>query len=253
MRIIENIFEAISSRLLPSACIVCGEFQQRSLCLDCSTILESEHLSHYECCKQCGITLQANELREKHCRECELSPPNFDETYCLDRYEGILQSALHQLKYRGRLTCTHGLVSAWNALLSKGLITTHADYLLPVPLSREKLCARGFNQSWELAKRIHCDKHIHKNPYILQRHHHPQNQAKGGRADRHIAIQDMFYINPHYQGRLNLTSVIVFDDVMTSGATLNEIARVLKDNGVSRVINWVLLRTLRPSQRSEHV
>ena len=47
--------------------------------------------------------------------------------------------------------------------------------------------------------------------------------------------------------------MIVFDDVMTSGATLNEIARVLKDNGVSRVINWVLLRTLRPSQRSEHV
>jgi predicted amidophosphoribosyltransferase len=39
----------------------------------------------------------------------------------------------------------------------------------------------------------------------------------------------------------------VFDDVMTSGATLNEIARVLKDNGVSRVINWVLLRTLYPS------
>jgi orotate phosphoribosyltransferase len=40
--------------------------------------------------------------------------------------------------------------------------------------------------------------------------------------------------------------VIVFDDVMTSGATLNEIARILKDNGVSRVINWVLLRATRP-------
>ena len=132
-------------------------------------------------------------------------------------------------------------------------MTARADYLLPVPLSREKLCARGFNQSWELARRIQCDKHIHKNPYILQRHHNPQNQAKGGRTDRHISIQDMFYINPQYQGRLESTRVIVFDDVMTSGATLNEIARVLKDNGVSRVINWVLLRTLRPSQRSEHV
>jgi predicted amidophosphoribosyltransferase len=41
-------------------------------------------------------------------------------------------------------------------------------------------------------------------------------------------------------------TVIVFDDVMTSGATLNEIARILKDNGVSRVINWVLLRATRP-------
>jgi predicted amidophosphoribosyltransferase len=87
----------------------------------------------------------------------------------------------------------------------------------------------------------------------LKRHHSQQQQAQGNRAGRQTAIQDMFYINPQYQGQLESASVIVFDDVMTSGATLNEIARVLKDNGVSRVINWVLLRTLRPSQRSAHV
>lgn len=121
------------------------------------------------------------------------------------------------------------------------------DFLLPVPLSPEKLCLRGFNQSWELARRIHCDKRIHKNPHILKRHHHSRHQASENRANRQLAIQDMFFINPRYQGQLASTSVILFDDVMTSGATLNEIARVLKDNGVSRVINWVLLRTLRPS------
>ena len=85
------------------------------------------------------------------------------------------------------------------------------------------------------------------------RYHHTQHQANENRANRQIAIQDKFYINPQNQEQLVAASVIVFDDVMTSGATLNEIARVLKDNGVSRVINWVLLRTLRPSQRSEHV
>jgi predicted amidophosphoribosyltransferase len=87
----------------------------------------------------------------------------------------------------------------------------------------------------------------------LKRYHHTQHQANENRTNRQIAIQDMFYIHPQYQGQLESASVIVFDDVMTSGATLNEIARILKDNGVSRVINWVLLRTLRPSQRSEHV
>jgi predicted amidophosphoribosyltransferase len=59
----------------------------------------------------------------------------------------------------------------------------------------------------------------------------------------------MFYINPQHRGHLESATVIVFDDVMTSGATLNEIARVLKDNGASRVINWVLLRALRPTQQ----
>jgi predicted amidophosphoribosyltransferase len=56
----------------------------------------------------------------------------------------------------------------------------------------------------------------------------------------------MFYIESSYLDAIQNKTVIVFDDVMTSGATLNEIARVLKDNGVSRVINWVLLRATRP-------
>uniref|UniRef100_B1XS86 Phosphoribosyltransferase n=1 Tax=Polynucleobacter necessarius subsp. necessarius (strain STIR1) TaxID=452638 RepID=B1XS86_POLNS len=63
----------------------------------------------------------------------------------------------------------------------------------------------------------------------------------------------MFYIGAPDIERLQNRSVIVFDDVMTSGATLNEIARVLKDNGVSRVINWVLLRAARPIERVQHV
>ena len=253
MRAIKNIFQSICSHLLPSSCIACGVFQQRTLCLDCLIQLQSDQLSNYECCRQCGLTLEVRELKEKCCRECATNLPHFDETYCLDRYDGRLQSALHQLKYQRRLASAHGLASTWNALLAKDLATTQADYLLPVPLSQEKLCARGFNQSWELARRIDCDKHIHKSPHILKRHHHTQHQANESRANRQIAIQDMFYINPQYQRQLESTSVIVFDDVMTSGATLNEIARILKDNGVSRVINWVLLRTLRPSQRSEHV
>ena len=53
----------------------------------------------------------------------------------------------------------------------------------------------------------------------------------------------MFYVPTQYQSTLENQTIIVFDDVMTSGATLNEIARILKDNGASRVINWVLLRT----------
>jgi len=161
-----------------------------------------------------------------------------------------LQSALHLLKYQRRLACAHGLAAAWNQLMIPSLNNVRADFLLPVPLSLEKLSSRGFNQSWELARRIDCDKNILKTPHILRRHHHTQHQAKENRANRQIAIQDMFYINPQFQGQLESATVIVFDDVMTSGATLNEIARILKDNGVSHITNWVLLRTLYPASKS---
>jgi ComF family protein len=249
MRLIDNIFQAICSHILPSACIVCEVFQEHILCAYCATLLLAEQLSNYECCQQCGITLIAKEIGERRCLECETHPPSFDETYCLDRYEGRLQSALHQLKYQGRLACAHGLASAWNQLMTESLTSRQATYLLPVPLSQEKLCSRGFNQAWELARRIRCIRSIHKNPYILLRHHHTQHQANENRVNRYKAIQDMFYINPQYRDHLESTTVIVFDDVMTSGATLNEIARVLKENGASKVINWVLLRTLRPIQQ----
>jgi ComF family protein len=246
MRLIENIFQTMCSHVLPSACIVCGTFQQHFFCTDCTKVLHSEQLSNYECCQQCGLTLLADEVAEQRCLSCKNNSPYFDQTYCLDRYDGVLQAALHQLKYQGRLACAHGLVSAWNQLMAKSIQNVQADYLLPVPLSQEKLCTRGFNQSWELARRIHSINPIHKNPYILLRHHHTQHQAKENRANRYQAIQNMFYVNPKYKAQLESATIIVFDDVMTSGATLNEIAHVLKDSGVSRVINWVLLRTLRP-------
>jgi predicted amidophosphoribosyltransferase len=79
----------------------------------------------------------------------------------------------------------------------------------------------------------------------LKRQHHPKPQAGSSLALRQNALQKMFYIDKQYIDRLANKTVIVFDDVMTSGATLNEVARTLKNNGVKRVINWVLLRTTR--------
>ena len=172
--------------------------------------------------------------------------PYFDQTYCLGFYDGKLQNALHQLKYQKRLAYAHGLTSIWNNVMSEHINELEADFLMPVPLSSEKLKLRGFNQSWELAKRVQCGRRIRKSPYILQRHHYFGHQAGSSLDSRRSAIQDMFYIETKYIESLRGQTVVVFDDVMTSGATLNEIARVLKDNGVSRVINWVVLRAARP-------
>ena len=246
MQFPENIFQTICEYLLPTACITCQEFQEYSICDVCLCSLKSDALFNYQCCYQCGIALQASELIERRCISCQSAQPYFDETYCLDRYEGILQAPLHELKYQKRIAFANGLGNAWNLLMAKELENTFADYLLPVPLSTEKLAQRGFNQSWELVKMIRCGGHIQKSPYILQRHHCFHPQAGSPIDSRRLAIQNMFYVEAEYIENLRGKSVVVFDDVMTSGATLNEIARILKDNGVSRVVNWVILRAARP-------
>jgi ComF family protein len=131
----------------------------------------------------------------------------------------------------------------WNAVLANKIDDQEIDYLLPVPLSQKKLLARGFNQSWEIAKRIRCGKHIQKLPHVLKRFHHTDHQAGKNFSARQHDIRQMFYVETKDMKLLEDKSVVIFDDVMTSGATLNEIARTLKMIGVARVSNWVLLRT----------
>jgi len=245
MRFLEKIFQVISTQTLPSACIVCERHQQDTICGDCLKSLGSKCLFNYECCFQCGIALTASELYTQKCESCTNNPPYFDKTYCLDRYEGLLQNALHQLKYQKRLAYAHGLANIWNQLLAIQLKDIDAGHLFPVPLSIEKLSTRGFNQSWEIARKVDCGGGIRKTPFVLKRHHRNTQQVGGKLSTRRFAIQNVFYLDSRFIESLDGQSVIIFDDVMTTGATLNEIARLLKDNGVSHVINWVLLRTAR--------
>ncbi|MBU3551069.1 ComF family protein [Polynucleobacter sp. MWH-Berg-3C6] len=243
MRFLEKTFQSINQLLLPSACIVCECHQQHSICESCLQSLKEDGLFNYECCYQCGISLDRSELEAQRCNQCTIDPPHFDKTYCLDRYGGALQNAIHQLKYQKRLAYAHGLACVWNETFSEQLKTIYANYLLPVPLSTHKLSARGFNQSWEIARRIDCKSSTQKLPHALKRKHHEFGQAGGRLSTRRLAIQGVFYLDIDFIKILRDQRVIVFDDVMTSGATLNEIARVLKDNGVLHVINWVVLRT----------
>ena len=246
MRFLKNILESICANILPTSCIACSAFQELMLCKSCEKTIQVGGLLNYECCKQCGITLSKLEILHQRCHSCQKQSPYFDATYCLDRYDGLLQDCLHQFKYHKRLAYGNGLAYTWNLFMGNHLEHIDAHFLLPVPLSKEKLCTRGFNQSWEIAKRIDCGNHIEKLPRALLRHHHHQHQALASKVMRYQTIQEMFYLEHRYAPVFKDRTIIVFDDVMTSGATLNEIARILKDNGASRVINWVLLRTQQP-------
>jgi predicted amidophosphoribosyltransferase len=118
-----------------------------------------------------------------------------------------------------------------------------------VPLSTQKLSQRGFNQSWEIARRIRLPRSIQPIANALGRYHSDANQVEHNRLDRQTALRHAFYIRPEAIAKIPNKSIIVFDDVMTTGSTLQEIATVLKDNGARSVVNWVVLRTLRPQTR----
>jgi ComF family protein len=153
---------------------------------------------------------------------------------------------MHQLKYQRRLAIASAFAFAWNRLVMPHIDTPEEAVLLPVPLSTQKLSQRGFNQSWEIARRLHLPPSLTPIANALGRHHAPEDQVRYNRQDRLQALQNAFFINPRAIQWIQGKSIVVFDDVMTTGSTLQEIATLLKSNGARSVTNWVVLRTLSP-------
>jgi ComF family protein len=241
-----HFLHTLFTHLLPTACIVCTRHQTEMVCHSCFAFLENHSLFHYPCCIRCGVDLDDRNTKQNQCNVCLLKAPAFDRTYCLDRYDGVLQNAMHQLKYQRRLAIADALAFAWSHMALAHLDTSEAAVLLPVPLSTQKLSRRGFNQSWEIARRIRLPPSIQPIANALRRHHSDANQVQHNRLDRQAALRHAFYIHPAALAKIHNKSIVVFDDVMTTGSTLQEIATLLKDNGARSVVNWVVLRTLRP-------
>ena len=190
--------------------------------------------------------MQQYELEQSRYIDHLENPPYFDKTRCLDHYGGILQNAVHLLKYQKRLAYADGLDNAWNQFMASSLANPNASHLMPAPLSKEKLCICAFNQSREIARRLACQQHAQKLPDALLHRHHKQQQAAGQERGSGTGNSRSVYLDPQHLTRVEHQPAFLFEDVMITGTTLNEIARVLKDNGVSRVSNWAVLRTPEP-------
>lgn len=223
--------------LLPTACIGCGKFQGYRICEKCINLLKSHQKNR---CSQCALI-----CNEAHgiCTNCEIQIPPFDQTICIDCYGGLLTNAVHDYKYKNQVAIARGLVDAWLQIHKVNDLTSNIDLLIPVPMSSQKLNKRGFNQSWELCKSFSKKLKIATSSSILYRNHLESNQAQAGREERIKRLKAVFHINQNKINSIKNTRIVLVDDVMTTGATLSTIAKLLKDFGAQSVHNWVILRT----------
>ena len=223
--------------LLPTSCIGCGKFQASRICEKCINLLKSQQKNRCsQCASICGET-------NATCANCQNQRPAFDKTICIDCYGGPLTSAVHDYKYKHQVAIAKGLVDTWVEIHGSDHLKHHADLLIPVPMSSQKLYQRGFNQSWELCKWFSKKFKIQASSSIVQRRHLESNQVQATRNERIKRLETVFYINQIEIEMIKNTRIVLVDDVMTTGATLSTIAKLLKDFGAQRVDNWVILRT----------
>jgi ComF family protein len=156
-------------------------------------------------------------------------------------YDGILMEAIHQFKYAGRtmLARVFGPLMADSTELFSTL--SEKPLIMPVPLHPRRLRERGFNQSLLLARHISMVRGAELDFMTLKRVKYTAPQTSLGQKERPANVRKAFALDK--AGTVSGRSVLLVDDVATTGSTLNECARVLKKGGSKEIFGLVLART----------
>jgi ComF family protein len=223
--------------LLPCACALCGAIQRDLVCAGCLADIAPRLAGRR--CVQCAIPLSARH-RARHCDACLAGAPDYDATVAVADYAWPLDHLVTGLKFRAQLP-----LAAWLAeRLGEALLAAPGalpELLLPVPLSAQRLRSRGYNQAWEVTRRLGVQLGVPASVSVLHRLRDNPAQSALDREQRLENLQGAFRVAD--PARIAGRHIGVVDDVMTTGATLGEIATQLKRAGAARVTNCVVLRT----------
>ncbi|MDP1673066.1 MAG: ComF family protein [Burkholderiales bacterium] len=210
-------------------CLLCGTVAERAgLCGGCVRDLPWLDAA---VCRSCAHPLPEPGL----CGRCIADPPHYDQVIAACRYAYPLDALIQSYKYRGRLAAASTL-----AALLAGRIRSRPDLIVPMPLAAQRLRERGFNQALELARIIgrQLNAPVDAGLCIKSRDTAPQTRLPW--KARRKNIRGAFVV----LGSLEGCHVAVVDDVLTTGATLSELARNLKRAGAARVTGYVVARTV---------
>lgn len=175
------------------------------------------------------------------CGECRLDPPPWDRLHFHGAYSGPLRDLIIDYKFHGGLHRTRLLTTLAVAALGRGAAGS-PDLILPVPLHPRRLLWRGYNQSTELARGLGRALHRPVPPDALVRTRNTVPQLSLDMHQRRENIRDAFAADPaQVAGR----SILLVDDVYTTGATLTECARTLRRAGAAGLSVLVLARARR--------
>lgn len=229
--------------LLPSACALCQADAPDALCAPCQARYFPPVRAVCLCCALPlpeGLSAGTAVAR---CGRCLTQPPAFEATVAACLYVAPADQLVRSLKFGGRLA----LASLMARLLHQAIAVlppeARPELLCVAPLGRERLRQRGFNQALEIAKPLARTLDCPLAPRLLLRTRETRPQALLSPAQRQRNLRHAFALHERFASSLTGRHVGVIDDVMTTGATLEEIALTLKLGGAARVTNLVFART----------
>lgn len=225
--------------LLPPACLLCGErlpagTPAAEFCPACLAGVPQPAPAR---CPVCAVAHRTLTPSLHHCESCLREPPPFTRVHAVGPYAGTLQDAIQRFKYRGQtsLECPLGILLG-QAVLLEG--NSRPELVVPVPLYRDRLRARGYNQALQLARQVGRRLAVPVAPTLLRRVRDTAAQQGLNAVARKSNLRGAFVVTAALTGQ----HLLLVDDVLTTGATARECARALRGAGAASVEVAVLGR-----------
>ena len=225
------MLKTIGRLLFGGSCFLCRGEAEALLCRACDADLPRLGAN---LCPRCALASPAGAV----CGRCLTQPPAYDATQAALAYTFPADALVQSLKFRGELA----LAPFLGNLMLERISSSDVDCLIPVPLSLPRLRSRGYNQALEIARHVARAARTPLAPELCERVRDTPAQMDLPLEERHKNVRGAFHCPSLVGGK----TVAVLDDVMTTGATLDEIAATLKRAGAARVVNWVVARTFPP-------
>ncbi len=231
--------DLIHGWLHPGRCVLCGDpgTRRRDLCRHCAGALPSLARP----CPGCALPLPAATAPGTLCGRCLRRPPPYDRLLAPLLYAAPADWLVQQLKFGGRLNCGR-LLGEILAEHVAGAMPWRPQLLVPMPLHARRLRERGFNQADEIARPLARRLGIAVRNGAVRRVRDTASQAGLGLRERRRNLRGAFLAAPGSLGE----DVAIVDDVVTTGASVHELARALRRGGARRIQVWAVCRTDRP-------
>lgn len=218
---------------LPSQCGVCRAWPSRSLCAECIAQFAQPRAR----CATCAQALETGALR---CGACHRTPTPLDRALAAVDYGYPWVSLVSAFKFHGHTAWAHSMATLMRSTPWVEPALEAADVLLPMPLAPERLRERGFNQALLLARAL--DPAKTRADWALRLRHTPA-QSSLTRPQRLDNLNGAFALEPRHYAAVRGRRLVLVDDVMTTGASVYALARVLRAAGAAHITALVFART----------
>ena len=232
-KIILMVGKRILDFILPPRCEHCGDnvLETATLCVDCWGKLP---FIQPPFCPICNGSIDKNNLIPgQKCQPCQSDIPPYDRARAILQYQGIATDMILKFKHANQISLARFFARL--LLQSSAEVFTNSDYLLPIPLHHWRLFKRGYNQSARLAQELSAISGIKVSLLALRRSYNSPSQGRLKPEERIKNLENAFAISANWRKKLQGKRVILIDDVLTSGATIEACSLVLRQVGVKDI------------------